>query len=124
MNIGVAARHTSTLGMVTGLIAGLSWSVSAAAPPSPLQIIQTHVVLEGVTISAPFSELFAKTRARLKEYEEFLDPDASEDLPDVGGVLEYADANGKTVQFTKVRLSVRGNTSRAREECPFPKLTI
>jgi hypothetical protein len=44
--------------------------------------------------------------------------------PSVLGTLTYLDSNGKPVTLSGVEFGVRGNSSRAADQCPFAKLTL
>lgn len=116
-----SAKNSNRLFALTGLISALIVPISAASfaasPPSPYPILSEQGILKGVTIEAPFSDLFKMTRAM---------PDGK-DLPKdklPKGKITFQDASGKTTTYENVTLSVRGNSSKRLDQCPFAKLTL
>src|SRR2546428_3165934 len=102
------------------LAAGLSLTCmrvnAQQSPPGPANgLFSSYSVLDA-TLEAPLNDLFAKAQAQ---------PEYS-----VKGTLRYADpaggqgGRGDPVTIDNIDVSVRGNTSKAETECPFPKLKL
>jgi hypothetical protein len=109
---------------VVALVVRWSLPIAAAAPPSPSPIFQSHDTLTNIVLTAPFSDLFGRTRSWVSDHQVPSDDDDDERMPDVTGTLEYTSPEGAIVRLNKVKIVVRGNTSRDKDECVFPKLTL
>jgi hypothetical protein len=111
------SRHFALSGLISGLLLPISAASFAASPPSPYPILSEQGILKGVTIEAPFSDLFKMTRA-MPEGQDV----PKDKLPK--GKVTFQDASGKTTTYENVTLSVRGNSSKALDQCAFAKLTL
>jgi hypothetical protein len=96
----------ATLLAVLCLLPARAGAQTSAAPQS---LFSSYAVLE-LRLSAPFDDLFAKS--------------SHDDDYAVDGSLTYAGPDGRPRVLDRVRISVRGNTSKQSTECTFPKLKL
>src|SRR5207245_7269026 len=83
-------------------------AAAAASNPSSSALFSSYDVVP-LKLEAPFNQLFDHAR--------------SDDSYSVTGSLSYTDG-GRQVTLEGIKISLRGHTSKAESECPFPKLKL
>jgi hypothetical protein len=81
------------------------------------------IVAATIAASALFSSFDAVALKLEAPFNELFDHARTDESYAVTGTLTYQD-NGRPVTVEGVTLTVRGNTSRRENECPFPKLKV
>jgi hypothetical protein len=92
------------LACVLSAAVAVAWATAAGDG-----LFSTDVPLT-LQLKAPFNDLFLHARA--------------DDEYAVAGVLSYTDEGGGGKPIGRVKVSLRGNTSKRETECPFPKLKL
>jgi hypothetical protein len=96
LRLGIAIPATATIAVAQG-----------ASPGKPDWFRGRQPL--ALRLEAPFNDLFAH---------------AQQDGYVVRGTLGWSDGAGQPQQLGRVKIAVRGHTSRRESECPFPKLKV